>query len=144
MVVLISPLLRLQVTVTLLAAMRAGRRSMRASHLVRRTSSFVLEKSSVLYVRSPVHAHMRGRRWTLRAQDVHAVARMGRAPCFRCTRVCICTIYGTALRVLDGPRCWCAGDMNLLKVPQNLTDDQVVLLSDVLPTSWWVASSIGT
>ena len=43
---------------------------------------------------------------------------------------------------LDGPRCWRAGDMNLLKVPQNLTDDQVVLLSDVLPTSWCVASSI--
>ena len=33
--------------------------------------------------------------------------------------------------------------MNLLKVPQNLTDDQVVLLSDVLPTSWCVASSVG-
>lgn len=26
--------------------------------------------------------------------------------------------------------------MNLLKVPQSLTDDQVVLLSDVLPTAW--------
>ncbi|KAK9840580.1 hypothetical protein WJX81_002855 [Elliptochloris bilobata] len=28
------------------------------------------------------------------------------------------------------------GDMNLLKVPDNLTDDEVVLLSDVLPTAW--------
>ncbi len=28
------------------------------------------------------------------------------------------------------------GDVNLLKVPDTLTDDQVVLLSDVLPTAW--------
>ncbi|KAK9840643.1 hypothetical protein WJX81_006607 [Elliptochloris bilobata] len=28
------------------------------------------------------------------------------------------------------------GDVNLLKVPDNMTDDQVVLLSDILPTAW--------
>ena len=53
------------------------------------------------------------------------------------------TLHGVSLSEVDGPRCWCPGDMNLLKVPQNLTDDQVVLLSDVLPTSWCVASSVG-
>ena len=36
----------------------------------------------------------------------------------------------------DAWPCGGAGDVNLLKVPDNLTDDQVVLLSDVLPTAW--------
>ncbi len=36
----------------------------------------------------------------------------------------------------DARACGGAGDVNLLKVPDNLTDDQVVLLSDVLPTAW--------
>ena len=29
-----------------------------------------------------------------------------------------------------------AGDVNLLKVPDALTDMQVILLSDILPTAW--------
>lgn len=30
----------------------------------------------------------------------------------------------------------CAADLNCLKVPAELADEQVVLLSDILPTAW--------
>ena len=30
----------------------------------------------------------------------------------------------------------CAADVNALKVPDNLSDEKVLLLSDILPTAW--------
>ena len=33
-------------------------------------------------------------------------------------------------------RAWRAADVNLLKVPEGMTDMQVILLSDILPTAW--------
>lgn len=36
----------------------------------------------------------------------------------------------------SGPACTCAADVNLLKVPDDLDDKKVVLLSDIMPTGW--------